>query len=239
MLYKNLNHYLIFIILYQLFSIMVYGQKFIPEPRIGTPAVLIENKIYYIGGDNPSKSKSEEDPESVIFYHDVNPDDKVNFLTWVDLKVKLPYTNGHAADVGGINQDSIFIIGGTHLDETNPNYLYKFDTKTLELSVPLIQGKAPPTFLARRSVSYKGKIYLFGGRTYTPVGNSLIYANQFDILDTINLNWQLGSMVNSPGALSGYSATLVNEIIYYIGGRSQQYVFSQMTDVCKAKLIKS
>ncbi|CAB4495217.1 unnamed protein product [Rhizophagus irregularis] len=232
MLYRNLNHYMILIILNQLFNIIiVYGQKFIPEPKIGVEAVLIEDKIYYIGGANPSKTRSEENPESDIFYLDVNPDDIKSFLTWVDLKVKLPYTNGHTADVGGINQDSIFIIGGIHYDETNTNYLYRFDTKTYELSVPVIQGKALPTRIARNSVSYKGKIYLFGGRAYTPVGSPLIYVNQFDIFDTVNLIWQVGSMVDSPGTLSGYTATLVNGIIYYIGGRTQQYVYSPMTEI--------
>ncbi|RGB23702.1 hypothetical protein C1646_806030 [Rhizophagus diaphanus] len=215
----------------------IYGQKFIPEPKTGAEAVLIEDKIYYIGGENPSKPRSEENPKSDIFYLNLNSDIKENFLTWVDLKVKLPYTIGHTADVGGINQDSIFIIGGMHYDETNANYLYRFDTKTYELIVPVIQGKALPTRLARSSVSYKGKIYLFGGRAYTPADSALIYVNQFDIFDTVNLIWQVGSIVDSPGPLSGYTATLVNGIIYYIGGRSQQYVFSPMTEACKIKFI--
>ncbi|EXX60712.1 uncharacterized protein OCT59_010274 [Rhizophagus irregularis] len=238
MLYRNLNHYMILIILNQLFNIIiVYGQKFIPEPKIGAEAVLIEDKIYYIGGANPSKPLSKQNPESDIFYLDLNTDNDENFLTWADLKVKSPFTYGHTADVGGINQDSIFIIGGIHYDETNTNYLHRFDTKTYELSVPVIQGKALPTRVGRSSVSYKGKIYLFGGRVDTPVGSALIYVNQFDIFDTVNLIWQVGSIVDSPGTLSGYTATLVNGIIYYIGGRSQQYVFSPMTEIYQYDIV--
>ncbi|PKY19024.1 uncharacterized protein OCT59_001274 [Rhizophagus irregularis] len=235
-MYKNLNYYMILIILSQLFNIIIaYGQKFIPEPRLGVVSVLIEDRIYYIGGDDPSKTHSEANPENDIFYLDLNI--KENFLTWVDLKVKFPIISGHAADVGGINQDSIFIIGGNHYDEKNTNYFYRFDTKTNELSVPVIQGKAPPTRVARNSVSYEGKMYLFGGRAYTPVGSALIYVNQLDIFDTVNLIWQVGSIVNSPGTLSGYTATLVNGIIYYIGGRSQQYAFSPMTEIYQYDIV--
>ncbi|GBC04956.1 hypothetical protein RclHR1_05970013 [Rhizophagus clarus] len=238
MLHRNLKHYLILIILIQSFSVIVYGQNFIPEPRVGITSVFVDNKIYYMGGANPTKAPSEQDPESDIFYLNVNPDDKENFLSWVDLKVKLTQLNGHAANVGGINQDSIFVIGGVHLDgKDNINYLFKFDTKTLELSTPLIQGKAPPTRVSQKAVSYEGKIYLYGGRTYTPPGSALIYVDQFDILDTINLNWQVGSMVNSPGALSGYTATLFNGVIYYIGGRSGLNTFSPMTNIYQYDIV--
>lgn len=119
-----------------------------------------------------------------------------------------------------MNQDSIFIIGGKQYDETSTNYLYKFDTKTNELSVP-----APPTRLEMKPVSYEGKIYIFDGRTYNTDVLKSLFLNQFDILDTINLNWQVGNIVNSPVALTGYTATLVDGIIYYIGGNYFKYSF--------------
>jgi N-acetylneuraminic acid mutarotase len=210
---------------------LVYGQKYKPEPRIGHTAVFIKNelKIYYIGGDNPENS--EQNPESDIFYLNVTDPS-----SWVNLKsqgIKLPHTSFHTANIGGVNQDSIYIIGGAHSDEKNNNYLYVFNTKTSELSVPVIEGKAPQTRIGMNSVCYEGKIYMFGGQTYNLDASKSLFVNQFDILDTINLNWQVGDLVNSPVALSGYTATLVNGIIYYIGGRSQQYVFSPMKEVCK------
>ncbi|CAG8598691.1 uncharacterized protein OCT59_010273 [Rhizophagus irregularis] len=110
----------------QLFNIIVYGQKFVPESRMLHIAVLIDNKIYYIGGDNPNKTK--QNPESDIFYLDVNSDTE-SFFTWVDLKVRLSQTSSHTANVGGVNQDSIYIIGGAHSDEKNTNYLYNLILK--------------------------------------------------------------------------------------------------------------
>ncbi|GBC30257.2 hypothetical protein GLOIN_2v1768952 [Rhizophagus irregularis DAOM 181602=DAOM 197198] len=235
MLYRKLIHYSIFIILSQLFNIIiVYGQEYIPGSRIKHTAVFVkpELKIYYIGGNNPDNLK--QNPESDIFYLDIINTTKNFFSSWVNLKsqgVKLPHTFSHTANIGGANQDSVYIIGGAHWNENNTNFLYRFDTKTNELSVPVIEGKAPQSRIEMNSVSNEGKIYIFGGRTYTLNESVSIYVNQFDILDTINLNWQVGSLVNSPVALSGYTATLVNGIIYYIGGRSQQYVFSPMTEI--------
>ena len=65
------------------------------------------------------------------------------------------------------------------------------------------------------SVSYKGKIYVFSG---TAAGT--IY-NGFDILDTINLSWGVGTLEGAPVPRYGYTATLVNGVIYYIGGFQQ------------------
>ncbi|GES78856.1 hypothetical protein GLOIN_2v1878605 [Rhizophagus clarus] len=219
---------------------MVYGQKFIPEPHVFHAAVLIDYKIYFIGGNDPNKTDSEQNPEGEIFYFNIDPNDNENLFSWVNIQsqgVKLPHTFSHAADIGGVNQDSIFIIGGAHLDEKDTNYLYRFDTKTNELSVPVIQGMAPPTRMGMKTINYEGKIYTFGGRTFNTDPSKSIYFNQLDILDTINLNWQVGNIVNSPGPLTGYTATLVNGIIYYIGGRSSEYVFPPMTDIFQYDIV--
>ncbi|RIA84962.1 hypothetical protein C1645_831538 [Glomus cerebriforme] len=210
---------------------MVCGQNYIPGPRTGHASVYVGGIIYYMGGySNESELSSTiaANTESEFFYVDT----RSNPLLWVDLKnqgVNLPFTIFPTASIGGVNQDSIFIIGGQHLNETNTNYLYRFDTETNELSVPIVKGKAPPTREGMNSVSYKGKIYIFGGHMGS--GYNIILFNNFDILDTINLIWQVGSLINSPVTRTGYTATLVNGVIYYIGGRTQQYTFSPMTEI--------
>src|SRR2546421_487336 len=60
---------------------------------------------------------------------------------------------------------------------------------------------------------YIGKIYTFGG-----TNDGKTFYNNLDILDTINLSWGIGSLENAPLPGCGYTATLVGEIIYYIGG---------------------
>jgi hypothetical protein len=143
-MYKNLN---LFFILILLINKLVCGQNFIPEPQIGQVAVPVANKIYYTGG---IVSKSN------MIYLDLDKG-------WVDLTsqgVYLPPKAGHAADIGGANQDLIFMIGG-YLEEQN--VVYQFDTKTNALIKPIIQGITPPGRNLINAVSYKGKIYVYGG----------------------------------------------------------------------------
>ncbi|RIA80026.1 hypothetical protein C1645_839420 [Glomus cerebriforme] len=210
---------------------VVYGQDYIPEPLIGSAAVYDEYKIYYIGGVDFNKDYSKDlSPKSEFFYLNCNPNSKDTFIKWTDLKsqgVNFPLSLFHIADIGGVNQDSIFIVGGVRVK--NANDIYRFNIKTNELSIPVIQGKAPPMRAKMNSVSHKGKIYIFGG--ITGFGSNTTFFNNFDILDTVNLIWQIGSTVNSPVTRSEYTATLVNEVIYYIGGRTQQYILSPMTEI--------
>ncbi|PKY58067.1 hypothetical protein RhiirA4_549922, partial [Rhizophagus irregularis] len=48
-------------------------------------------------------------------------------------------------------------------------------------------------------------------------GKLNLYNNHF-IFDTINLNWKVGSFIDAPPPRYKHTATLVDEIIYYIGG---------------------
>ncbi|RIA79221.1 hypothetical protein C1645_841232 [Glomus cerebriforme] len=219
---------------------VVYGQNYIPEPLIGNAAVFVESelKIYYIGGINFNYDSNDlEFLKSDFFYFNCDPHSKETFAKWTDLKsqgVNFPLSVFHIADIGGVNQDSIFIVGGVRVK--NPNDTYRFNIKTNELSIPVIQGKAPPMRARMNSVSYKGKIYIFGG--LTGFGSNITFYNNFDILDTVNLIWQIGSTVNSPVTRSEYTATLVDEVIYYIGGRTQQYIFSPMTEIFQYDIVR-
>src|SRR5438034_6236116 len=93
----------IFIVLFHLLllvsMVIVHGQL-IPEPRFGTTANLIGNKIYYVGGYNFAKSTLTSD----VFYFDEEKN------VWVySSKGVLPTKVSHASGVGGVNQDLIFI----------------------------------------------------------------------------------------------------------------------------------
>src|SRR5436190_19281482 len=109
MMYKNLNLIIILSLLF-LLNKLVSGQRFIPGPRVGQAVVPIGDRTYYIGGIVKSVSSS-----SNFIYLD---------KTWVDLTtqgVNLPLKAWHAADIGGANQDLIFIVGGI-LEEQNIIY---------------------------------------------------------------------------------------------------------------------
>ncbi|RIA84944.1 hypothetical protein C1645_831518 [Glomus cerebriforme] len=200
---------------------MVYGQNYIPGPRVGHAAVYIGDNIYFIGGQNFNDSILSEidpaSPKSDFFYLDFKRN-YGNFLSWEAL-TKIQY----------------FIVGGQHWDNTNTNYLYRFDIKSNGLSVPIIQGKAPPTRKGMNSVSYEGKIYMFGGQMGS--GYDITLFSNFDILDTVNLNWQVGSLVNSPITRTLYTATLVNGVIYYIGGKGENNVYTPMTEIYQYDIV--
>ncbi|CAB4495219.1 galactose oxidase [Rhizophagus irregularis] len=203
---KHHNYHLILIII--LYILNVYGQ-YVPGNRYGHSAVFVrsEQRIYFIGG---FKAKTYvPNPMSDVFYLNVNE------FTDLTSQVNLPLTLFHVSELGGVNKDLIFTIGGVNLNDPETNHIYSLNTKTNELSVPIVQGKVPPTRTGMSSVIYEGKIYLFGGRASV---NAFLYFNNFDIFDTINLNWQVGSLVNSPIARAFHSSTLVNGVIYYIGG---------------------
>lgn len=224
MIYKNL---LIFVFCQLFLFLNILGQKYVPEPRVGQAAVRIEEKIYYIGGYKFNQSQ----PTSDFFYLDVK-DFKFKWTDLVSQGANLTLTSWHTASPNGINLDSMFILGGVHLDEANMNYVYKFDIKTNVLSVPIIQGKTPQPRQGMNSVvSIEGKIYIFGG--YEGSGDNVIFVNSLDILDTINLSWSVGSLVNSPVGRIYYTATYLGDgTIYYIGGKVDRNTFSPMTEVC-------
>jgi hypothetical protein len=197
-MYKILN---LFIILILLINKLVHGQNFIPGPQYGQAAVSVEDRIYYIGGETVAKSN--------LFYLEIGK-------AWVDLGVNLPNKAFHAADIGGTNQDLIFTVGGTISEDQS----MMFDTNTNKLTTPVIQGKIPPSRGFTNSVSYKGKIYIFSGLIAGDEDSNTFYTG-FDILDTINLSWGVGTLEGAPIPRYGYTATLVNEVIYYIGGFQQ------------------
>jgi N-acetylneuraminic acid mutarotase len=122
MMYKNLYLFVLFLLVNR----VVYGQNFLPGPRVGQQAVLVGDKLYYTGGlESPPLSNSN------FFYLDGQA------RVWVELKskgVNMPTKATHMADIGGANQDLIFIFGGI-LEEQNT--VYQFDTKTNTLSTPI------------------------------------------------------------------------------------------------------
>ncbi|CAG8611087.1 3664_t:CDS:2, partial [Rhizophagus irregularis] len=204
-------------------------------PRSGHTATLIGDKIYFIGGYNFSISPKESD----VFYYDGNK------LAWVEVNSQvsgqdadMPFQLGHTANIGGLKQDLIFFIGGGRFP-----IIYQLDTKTNKITSPIILGDFPSrdNLMFMSSVSsYEGKIYLFGGgKIETDI--ITLYSNHY-IFNTKNLNWEDGSLVGAPPARYKHTATLVNEIIYYIGGIqiNNSYVsYPSMSDIYRYSTISN
>ncbi len=94
--------------------------------------------------------------------------------------------------------------------------VYTFDTQSNSWSVPKTIGVGVDKYALTGIIDYNGKMYLFGG-----YNSNYMYLNDLNdmlILDTINLNWEKGSLVNAPTPRSYYGATLLpNQHIIYIG----------------------
>ncbi|PKC16592.1 galactose oxidase [Rhizophagus irregularis] len=227
---KFLNHHLMLVLLIQLFlliTLFVNGQ-FIPGPRTSHTATLVGDKIYFIGGYNFSITLKESD----IFYYDGNK------LAWVEVNnqvsgqgADMRFRYGHTANIGGPKQDLIFIIGYVPL-----SLVYQLDTKTNNVTTPMILGDVPTNdySVAMSSVTYQGKIYLFGG--FDDI-NNIVY-NQHIIFDTISLSWIDGSNVNGPPPRYKHTATLVDKFIYYIGGMETN-IYASMSSIYRYNIISN
>ncbi|GES82217.1 hypothetical protein GLOIN_2v1488395 [Rhizophagus clarus] len=80
-------------------------------------------------------------------------------------------------------------------------------------------------------MDYSGKFYLWGGAYM-----DFVFSNEMLILDTINLNWKKGSLLNAPTPRHRYGATLLpNNKIIYIGGNNDN---TTVHDIQTSNIVK-
>ncbi|GBC15616.1 hypothetical protein GLOIN_2v1834755 [Rhizophagus irregularis DAOM 181602=DAOM 197198] len=173
-------------------------------------ATLIDNKLYILGGYDLNIKRINE-----FFYLDVSVPFNTQELSWQDLSnINMVPPHSSAASVkGGPNNDTLFLYGGASTDQTMA-LVYTFDSQRIVWSVPKIAGV---NTIRKRSltgiINNDGRMYLWSGETNTD------YVNEMLILDTINLNWSKGSIINAPTPRMNYGAVLLpNNKIIYIGG---------------------
>ncbi|RGB41036.1 hypothetical protein C1646_752556 [Rhizophagus diaphanus] len=186
-------------------------------------ATLIDNKLYILGGRNIKDNYVKE-----FFYLDVSVPFNTQELSWQDLSnINMVPPHTSAASVkGGPNNDTLFLYGGTTDDQTMA-LVYTFDSRSVVWSIPKIAGfntvrKSSLTGI----INYDGKMYLWSGET-----NALNYVNEMLILDTINLNWSKGSIINAPTPRVNYGGILLpNNKIIYMGGDNDYTVSTSYSD---------
>ncbi|CAI2176600.1 15543_t:CDS:2 [Funneliformis geosporum] len=151
-----------------------------------------------------------------FFYLDVSEPFNTQHLNWQDLTSinTVPAHIGAASVRGGANNESLFLYGGiydTNKDEMS--LVYEFDTRRNTWLPQVISGNAIRKDSLKGIVDYNGKMYLFGGHSKDGT-----HYNDMIILDTIKLNWEVGSLINAPSPRSVYGATLLsNQQIIYLG----------------------
>ncbi|RIA79619.1 hypothetical protein C1645_840277 [Glomus cerebriforme] len=177
-------------------------------------ATLIDNKLYILGG-----SDGKYIIEKNFFYLDVSVPFSTQNLLWKDLSIIdiLPPHEYATSIIGGTNNDTLFLYGGITYDQTMA-LVYTFDSKSDSWSIPKITGVNTIRKTTLTGINHDGKMYLWSGCD-NKVLDSCVFVNDMLILDTINLSWGKGSLVNAPTQRRNYGATLLsNNNIIYMGG---------------------
>ncbi|RIA89129.1 hypothetical protein C1645_825254 [Glomus cerebriforme] len=212
---------------------------FKPGSRYGHTATLIDDKLYILGGGQASSGATVEIFGTEFFYLDVSGSFNTQKLLWQNLSnINIVPSHSLAASVkGGANNDTLFLYTSENI---NPElkFIYTFDSQKKIWDTPPISGNnVPKKDSLIGIINYDRKMYLFGGFAGTFPSNDML------ILDTINLIWKQGSLVNAPTPRTNYGATLLpdNNIIYMGGYNSSDlslnevYVYNTTSDQWNTK----
>jgi hypothetical protein len=209
-----LKNYLTYISTLWLLSQLLIGINCLTvKKRWVHTATLIDNKLYILNG----REVLSMNPIKDFFYLDFSvPFNTSQQLYWQDLSNvdTVPSHYGSASVKGGVNNNTLFLYGGILAETTVSSLVYTFDPKTETWISPEITG----TDNIRKEyltgvVDYSGKMYLWGGESVIEG-----YENDMLILDTLKLNWMVGSSIGAPTKRGYYGATfLPNQNIIYIG----------------------
>ncbi|CAG8514367.1 4421_t:CDS:2, partial [Cetraspora pellucida] len=192
---------------------------FVPQQRAEHSAVLVAKKLYFQGGYDHTYNVY---VNSQLFYLDVSNSfntTNINLMPWTDLSSTPGLTNktGATACVDG---GAIFYIGGTH----SGNLVSKFDTVLGQWNELNTYGSIPtPGLIANEEIKFVQcvilghKIYIYGGYG--------VY--QMNILDSLQLYWSRFSSALTYSGTQGYTATMLNDSILYMGGGGINLTYCQ------------
>ncbi len=206
----------ILIIIFSLFDV----ESFTPEGRFGHSSIIVDNKLYFFG-DLGEKFSQE------VFYVDLSKPFNAVAPSWIDISDSstIPFFSvwTSIALINNDNDPNIYLIGGM-IDPTSfedvPSLTYVFNSKSGHWNSPITKGIQPKRRNNMKAiVDDTGKIYIFGGYSNT---ESEIFYDDMLILNTNDLTWSYGPIINVPSKRAFYSATLLtNGKIAYIGGYEQ------------------
>lgn len=113
----------------------------------------------------------------------------------------------------------IYIFGGSDATVTPMNDLYVFDTDTTTWSEPKTKGKKPSPRSAHRLESIGGKIYLFGGGSWTEGKDFDTHYWNIFVYDTARESWEELEVRGTPPNSSTFPGAFDHgQHIWVIGG---------------------
>ncbi|GBC34951.1 hypothetical protein GLOIN_2v1524939 [Rhizophagus irregularis DAOM 181602=DAOM 197198] len=232
MIRMNINNIKIFFLLIIL-SIEI-GQSVIPVERYSLSSVLIDKRIYFLGGESYHHSPKNSTTLDQILYLDISKPFNTLNPPFEILPNTIPFGSSYAIAFPSSQKNVIYLFGGitvnvnTDLDDFK-SILHSYNLETNEWTIPTTSGIVPGR---RKDISgvinnNTGKFYAFGGVSdqYTGTPNNSIILNDMNIFDINTLAWSIGSIINAPLPRVDYTATLLsNGIIVFIGGRETHAV---------------
>jgi hypothetical protein len=211
-------YFILWVLIQVLVKVNCQMTPFKPSVHYGHTATLIDNKLYILGGIDLNGKQVKE-----FFYLDVSVPFNTQELSWQDLSSvnMVPLHHAAASVKGGANNDTLFLYGGFTNDQTTA-LVYTFDSHSIVWSIPKIAGINPARKTSLRGIiNNDGRMYLWSGFN----DEGIFVINEMLILDTINLSWSKGSIVDAPVPRGTYGATLSsNNKIFYIGKPSNFYI---------------
>ncbi|CAG8663665.1 2312_t:CDS:10, partial [Cetraspora pellucida] len=200
-------------------NLLISVSSYTPAARAGHTAVLIGNKLYFLGGQVKIGQGTNE-----FSYLDLSVpfDTATGQLPWTDLTNISSSVPAHYEGLAVLSGDKLVLYSGVVGSSlAGGPLIYIFDTQKQLWSVPFITGTVPSRRkTATAVIDTSGKMYMFGGSMDSSTGSSVFaFSNELDILDTVGLSWSMGTTTNSPSGRDTHSATLLsNGIIVFIGG---------------------
>lgn len=195
----------------------------IPPPRVGHAVVLVSNVLILWGGDTKVRADDRQD-ESLYLLN-------LSSREWT--RVRSQASDSGAPNAGPVGRygHSVSIVGsrfyvfGGQTEGMFLNDLWSFDlnslkgTPTWEVIRPST-SELPPRRTGHASVTYKDKIFVFGGT------DGQYHYNDTWCFDVTTNSWkELSCIGYIPVPREGHAVTLVDDVMYIFGGRGVDGVF--------------